>query len=66
VPVSDLCREHGISNATYCNWRSKYGGMDASLMSEIKAMADENRQLKKMCAELAMRNELRKDALGKK
>ena len=35
VPVPDLCREHGISNATYYNWRSKYGGMDASLMSEM-------------------------------
>ena len=40
VPVPDLCREHGISNATYYNWRSKYGGMDASLMSEMKSMAD--------------------------
>ncbi len=64
--MSDLCREHGISYATYCNWRSKYGGMDASLMSEMKAMADENRQLKKMYAELSIQNELRKDALGKK
>ena len=51
VPVADLCREHGISNATYHNWRSKYGGMDASLMSEMKAMADENRRLKKMYAD---------------
>ena len=40
VPVADLCREHGISNATYYNWRSKFGGMDASLMSEMKAMAE--------------------------
>ena len=39
VPVADLCREHGISNATYYNWRSKFGGMDASLMSKMKAMA---------------------------
>ena len=45
VPVADLCREHGISNATYYNWRSKYGGMDASLMAEMKAMAEENRRL---------------------
>ena len=57
VPVPDLCREHGISNATYYNWRSKYGGMDASLMSEMKAMAEENRRLKKMYAEMAMQNE---------
>lgn len=66
VLVADLCREHGISSATYYNWRSKYGGMDASLMSEMKAMADENRRLKKMYAEMAMQNELLKDALGKK
>jgi putative transposase len=66
VPVADLCRDHGISNATYYNWRSKYGGMDASLMAEMKAMAEENRRLKKMYAEMAMQNELLKDALGKK
>ncbi len=48
------------------NWRSKYGGMDASLMSEMKSMAEENRRLKKMYAEMAMQNELLKDALGKK
>lgn len=65
VPVADLCREHGISNATYYNWRSKYGGMDAAMLSEMKAMAEENRRLKKMCAEMAMQNELLKDALGK-
>lgn len=66
VPVADLCREHGISTATFYNWRSKYGGMDASLMGEMKAMAEENRRLKKMYAEMAMQNELLKDALGKK
>lgn len=66
VPVADLCREHGSSNATYYNWRSKFGGMDASLMSDMKAMAEQNRRLKKRCAEMAMQNELLKDALGKK
>ena len=66
VPVPELCREHGISNATYYNWRSKFGGMDASLMSEMKSMAEENCRLKKMYAEMAMQNELLKDALGKK
>lgn len=50
VPIANLCREHGISNATFYNWRSKFGGMDASLMSEMKAMVDENRRLKKMYA----------------
>jgi len=66
VPVANLCREHGISTATYYNWRSKYGGMDASLMSEMKTVAEENHRLKKMYAEMAMQNELLKDALGKK
>lgn len=66
VPVADLCREHGISNATFYNWRSKYGGMDAAKLSEMKAMTEENRRLKKMYAEMAMQNELLKDALGKK
>ena len=66
VPVSELCREHGMSSAAYYNWRSKYGGMDASMMSEMKSMAEENRRLKKMYAEMAMQNELLKDALGKK
>lgn len=66
VPVAELCREHGMSSAAYYNWRSKYGGMDASMMSEMKSMAEENRRLKKMYAEMAMQNELLKDALGKK
>lgn len=66
VAVPDLCREHGISTGTYYNWRSKYGGMDASMISEMKVMAEENRRLKKMYAEMAMQNELLKDALGKK
>jgi putative transposase len=52
VPVADLCRDHGISNAIYYNWRSKYSGMDASLMGEMKAMVGENRRFKKMYAEM--------------
>ena len=66
VPVSELCREHGMSSASFYKWRSKYGGMDASMMSELKSMADENRRLKKMYAEMSMQNELLKEALGKK
>lgn len=42
-PVPELCREHGISSATFYKWRSKFGGMDASLMSRLKALEDENR-----------------------
>ena len=64
--VVELCRQHAISNATFYKWRSKYGGMDASMMAETKAIQEENRRLKKMFAELSMQNELLKEALGKK
>jgi putative transposase len=66
VPVAELCREHGMSDASFYKWRAKYGGMDASMMSSMKSMEDENRRLKKMFAELSMQNELLKEALGKK
>ena len=66
VPVSELCREHGMSSASFYKWRSKYGGMDASMISQMKALEDENRRLKKMYAEMSMQAELLKDALGKK
>ena len=66
VPVSELCREHGMSSASFYKWRSKYGGMDASMVSELKAMADENRRLKLMYAEMSIQNDLLKEALGKK
>ena len=65
VPVPELCREHGMSTATFYKWRSKYGGMDASMISQMKALEDENRRLKKMYAELSMQNDLLKEALGK-
>jgi len=66
MAVADLCREHGISGATFYKWRAKYGGMDASMMAEMKGVQEENRRLKKMFAELSMQNELLKEALGKK
>ena len=66
MAVAELCREHGISGATFYKWRAKYGGMDASMMSEMKGVQEENRRLKKMFAELSMQNELLKEALGKK
>jgi putative transposase len=65
VPVSELCREHGMSSASFYKWRAKFGGMDASMMSEMKAMAEENRRLKRMYAEMSMQNDLLKEALGK-
>jgi putative transposase len=66
VPVAELCREHGMSSALFYRWRSKYGGMDASMIAQMKGIEDENRRLKKMFAELSMQNELLKEALGKK
>jgi len=66
VPVSELCREHGMSSASFYKWRAKFGGMDASLITEMKDMAEQNRRLKKMYAEMSMLNELLKEALGKK
>ena len=66
VAVADLCREHGMSSASFYKWRAKFGGMDASMISQMKSIEDENRRLKKMFAELSMQNELLKEALGKK
>ena len=66
VAVPELCREHGISAASFYKWRSKYGGMDASMMSQMKALEDENRRLKRMFADLSMQADLLREALGKK
>ena len=66
VPISELCREHGMSNASFYKWRAKYGGMDVSVMSQLKVMEAENRRLKRMYAEMSMQNDLLKEALGKK
>jgi putative transposase len=66
TPVPELCREHGISSATFYKWRSKYGGMDASMMSRMKELEEENRRLKKMYAESQMSAEILKEALAKK
>ena len=65
-PVPELCREHGISNATFYKWRSKFGGMDASLMTRMKELEDENRRLKKMYAEERLKAEIVAEALAKK
>jgi len=66
VPVSELCREHGMSSASFYKWRAKFGDMDASLITEMKDLADQNRRLKAMYAEMSMQNHLLKEALGKK
>lgn len=66
VPVAELCREHGMSSASFYKWRAKYGGMDASMISQMKSLEDENRRLKRMFADLSMQADLLKEALGKK
>ena len=66
MPVSELCREHGMSSASFYKWRAKFGGMDAFMVSQMKTTADENRRLKRMYAEMSMQNDLLKQALGKK
>ena len=63
TPVPELCREHGMSSASFYKWRSKYGGMAASLMTKLKELEDENRRLKKMYAEERLVSETRKEAL---
>jgi putative transposase len=66
VPVAELCREHGKSNSFFYKWRAKYGGMDTSLISQMKAMEEENRRLKRMYADLSLQADLLKKPLGKK
>ncbi len=64
--VPDLCREHGMSNATFYKWRAKYGGMDTSMMSRMKELEDENRRLKKMYVDAQMQADVLKEAMAKK
>ncbi|MBB6481527.1 putative transposase [Spirochaeta isovalerica] len=66
VPVADLCRENNISTALFYRWRSKYGGMDVSLLSKMKELEAENERLKKMYAEEYFKAEIVQDALTKK
>jgi putative transposase len=66
TPVLDLCREHGISNATFYKWRAKFGGMDVSLMARMKELEDENRRLKKLYVDAQMRALIVEEALAKK
>jgi len=66
IPVPQLCREHGMSSATFYKWRAKYGGMDASMMARLKELEEENRRLKKMYAEERLKAEIVQEALEKK
>ena len=64
--TSDLCRQHGISAATFYNWRSKYGGMDVSEAKRLKQLEEENAKLKRIVAEQALDITMLKDLFGKK
>jgi putative transposase len=66
VSAPELCREHGLSSATFYKWRAKYGGMDASMMARLKELEDENRRLKKMYAEVQLQADVLKEAMAKK
>ncbi len=63
--VKDVCREACISEATYYNWKSRYGGMEASDIKKIKDLEDENRRLKQMFADLSLENRALKDVIEK-
>ena len=66
IPVPELCREHGISSASFYKWRSKYGGMDLSMMTRLKELESENNRLKKMYAEERLKAEILREVLEKK
>ena len=66
TPVATLCREHGMSNATFYKWRAKYGGMDASLITRLKELEAGNAKLKKMYAEERLKAEIIQEAMSKK
>ena len=66
VPVTELCRTHGMSDATFYNWRVKYGGMNVSMMKRMKELEEENRRLKKMYAEEHLKAEIIQGAMAKK
>jgi putative transposase len=66
MKVADICREHGISPATYYKWKAKYGGMEASDVKRLQELESENRRLKQMYAELSLDHQLLKELLEKK
>jgi putative transposase len=65
VPAAELCRKHGVSNASLYKWKAKYGDMDVSEARKLKALEDENARLKKLLADAMLDNSALKDLLGK-
>lgn len=66
LPVAEVCRKHGISNATYYQWKNKYGGMSLPELKRVKELEAENAKLKRMYADLALENAAIKDVLSRK
>lgn len=66
IPVSELCRKHGVSDASIYKWKAKFGGMEVSEAKRLRALEDENAKLKRMLAEAMLDNVALKDLLGKK
>ena len=65
IPVAEVCRKHGVSEATFYNWRSRYGGMEVSDARRLKSLEEENRKLKKLLAESMLDVATLREALGK-
>lgn len=66
MKVETVCRKYGISNATYYNWKSKYGGMDTSELKRMRELEEENAKLKKMFADVSLQNQAMKELFAKK
>lgn len=66
IPTKEICRQHGISEATFYNWKSRYGGMEASDVKRLKDLEEENSRLKKMFADLSLDNQILKELFAKK
>lgn len=66
TPVPELCRQYGMSSASFYKWRAKFGGMDASMVSRLKELEAENSRLKRMYADIQLQNDVIKEAMEKK
>ena len=64
-PVTEVCRESGVSDATYYNWKAKYGGMELADIKRLKELEEENQKLKRMFADLSLKHEALKDVVEK-
>lgn len=66
TPISDICRNLGVSEATFYNWKKKYAGMGVTELRKLKALEEENRQLKRLVADLSLDKHMLQDVLSKK